>query len=114
MLLGNECVVVKNGKRICGTGGALANAPLVQDKSYFEVKIQSSGMLIISKYVADSYFESDSYRISSSKGRDFYTIFKPVFAAFMRWRRLFQIKDFLQLITNYNKNLRQTHEDILC
>ena len=36
-------MVVKNGRRICGTGGALATAPLVQDKSYFEVKIQSAG-----------------------------------------------------------------------
>lgn len=36
-------VLVKNGCRICGTGGALATAPLVQSKSYFEVKIQQSG-----------------------------------------------------------------------
>eukprot|EP00794_Sanderia_malayensis_P010961 gene10961-12122_t len=41
--MGNECVIVKNGKRICGTGAALANAPLMQDKSYFEIKIQSGG-----------------------------------------------------------------------
>ncbi|XP_065055787.1 SPRY domain-containing protein 7-like [Rhopilema esculentum] len=41
--MGNECVIVKNGKRICGTGAALSNAQIVQDKSYFEVKIQSSG-----------------------------------------------------------------------
>ena len=34
---------MKSGKRICGTGAALANAPLVQDKSYFEMKIQCSG-----------------------------------------------------------------------
>lgn len=36
-------MLVKNGGRICGTGGALATAPLVQSKSYFEVKIQQSG-----------------------------------------------------------------------
>ncbi|XP_041349427.1 SPRY domain-containing protein 7-like [Gigantopelta aegis] len=41
--MGNDVVIVKNGRRICGTGAALANAPLVQDKAYFEVKIQSSG-----------------------------------------------------------------------
>lgn len=36
-------VIVKNGCRICGCGGALATAPLVQSKSYFEVKLQQSG-----------------------------------------------------------------------
>lgn len=36
-------VLLKNGCRICGTGGALASAPLVQSKSYFEVKLQQSG-----------------------------------------------------------------------
>lgn len=40
---GIDVVIVKNGRRICGTGGALANAPLVQNKSYFEVKIQCTG-----------------------------------------------------------------------
>lgn len=42
-ITGHEVVLVKNGCRICGTGGALASAPLVQSKSYFEVKIQQSG-----------------------------------------------------------------------
>lgn len=41
---GNEVVIVKNGLRICGSGGALTNAPLVQSKSYFEVKIQQGGI----------------------------------------------------------------------
>lgn len=41
---GNEVVIVKNGLRICGSGGALTNAPLIQSKSYFEVKIQQSGI----------------------------------------------------------------------
>ena len=36
-------MIVKSGRRICGTGAALANAPLVQDKSYFELKIQCGG-----------------------------------------------------------------------
>lgn len=36
-------VVLKKGCRICGSGGAVATAPLVQSKSYFEVKIQQSG-----------------------------------------------------------------------
>lgn len=35
---------MKNGLRICGSGGALTNAPLVQSKSYFEVKIQQGGI----------------------------------------------------------------------
>lgn len=43
MRTGNEVVIVKNGCRICGSGGALATAPLVQSKSYFEVKLQQSG-----------------------------------------------------------------------
>ena len=41
--IGVDCVIVKSGRRICGTGAALANAPLVQDKSYFEIKIQCGG-----------------------------------------------------------------------
>ena len=40
---GNDVVIVKSGRRICGTGAALANAPIVQDKAYFEAKLQSSG-----------------------------------------------------------------------
>ena len=43
---GVDCVIVKSGRRICGTGAALANAPLVQDKSYFEVKLQSAGLTV--------------------------------------------------------------------
>ena len=43
-------MIVKSGRRICGTGAALANAPLVQDKSYFEVKIQCGGLLFVHVY----------------------------------------------------------------
>jgi hypothetical protein len=42
--MGVDTVIVKSGRRICGTGGALANAPLVQSKSYFEMKVQSGGV----------------------------------------------------------------------
>lgn len=42
--MGSDVVVVKSGRRICGTGAAFSNAPIVQDKAYFEVKIQSSGV----------------------------------------------------------------------
>ncbi|XP_012696071.1 SPRY domain-containing protein 7a [Clupea harengus] len=42
--MGTDVVIVKSGRRICGTGGCLANAPLHQNKSYFELKIQSSGV----------------------------------------------------------------------
>ncbi|XP_002732323.1 SPRY domain-containing protein 7-like [Saccoglossus kowalevskii] len=42
--MGNDVVIVKAGRRICGTGGALANGPIVQDKAYFEMKIQSTGV----------------------------------------------------------------------
>lgn len=36
-------VIVKNGKRLCGTGAAVSNVPIIQNKAYFEVKIQSNG-----------------------------------------------------------------------
>ncbi|XP_076323939.1 SPRY domain-containing protein 7-like isoform X2 [Tachypleus tridentatus] len=42
--MGQDVVLVKNGHRICGSGGALANYPIVQNKAYFEVKLQQSGM----------------------------------------------------------------------
>lgn len=43
LLAGDEVVVIKNGTRLCGSGGCLATASIVQDKSYFEVKIQREG-----------------------------------------------------------------------
>jgi len=43
-MMGNECVIVKQGKRICGTGAALANVEIVQDKCYYEIRIQNSGI----------------------------------------------------------------------
>lgn len=42
--MGCDVVVVKSGRRICGTGACLANAPLHQNKSYFEFKVQSTGV----------------------------------------------------------------------
>jgi len=41
--MGDEAIVLKCGTRLCGTGGVLLNVPLIQNKSYFEVKIQQSG-----------------------------------------------------------------------
>nr|CAI5831824.1 unnamed protein product [Callosobruchus analis] len=41
--MGYEVVIVKAGLRTCGAGAALGNAPLVQSKSYFEVKVQQGG-----------------------------------------------------------------------
>lgn len=41
--MGTDVVIVKSGRRVCGTGGCFANAPLHQNKSYFEFKIQSTG-----------------------------------------------------------------------
>ena len=35
---------IAQASRICGTGGALANAPLMQDKAYWEVKVQTEGV----------------------------------------------------------------------
>ncbi|KAL5005452.1 hypothetical protein ScPMuIL_018908 [Solemya velum] len=42
--MGNDVVIVKNGKRICGTGAALSNAPIAQNKAYFETKVQCTGV----------------------------------------------------------------------
>lgn len=36
-------VILKNGKRVCGSGGSVLNQAMLQSKSYFEVKIQQSG-----------------------------------------------------------------------
>ncbi len=46
-------VIVKSGRRICGTGAALGNAPIVQNKGYFEVKIQSTGKVICQALLLD-------------------------------------------------------------
>lgn len=40
--MGEEAIVLKCGTRLCGSGGVLLNVPLIQDKSYFEVKVQQS------------------------------------------------------------------------
>jgi len=42
--MGQEAVVVKNGLRLCGTGAARASAPILQDKAYWEVKVQQGGV----------------------------------------------------------------------
>ena len=45
-LSGNDVVIVKNGRRICGNGAGLANAPIAQNKAYFEIKIQCTGKMM--------------------------------------------------------------------
>ncbi|XP_028405551.1 SPRY domain-containing protein 7-like [Dendronephthya gigantea] len=42
--IGDEVVIVKSDLRICGCGAALATGPLVQNKAYFEVKVQCGGV----------------------------------------------------------------------
>lgn len=42
--MGQEAVVVKNGLRLCGTGSSRGSAPILQDKAYWEVKIQQGGV----------------------------------------------------------------------
>jgi len=56
--LGHEVVVVKNGLRICGTGGALGSASLMQTKSYFEVKFQQEGVFGIGIATRNCLMES--------------------------------------------------------
>ncbi|TKR80709.1 hypothetical protein L596_014737 [Steinernema carpocapsae] len=41
--MGSEVVILKNGTRICGTGAALATAPIVQNKAFFQVNVQQTG-----------------------------------------------------------------------
>ena len=41
---GHDVVIIKNGRRLCGTGGALSNVPIIQNKAYFEVKVQANGL----------------------------------------------------------------------
>jgi len=41
--MGQEAVVVKNGSRLCGTGAARASTPILQNKAYWEVKVQQGG-----------------------------------------------------------------------
>ena len=36
--------MVKNGSRLCGTGAARASTPILQNKAYWEAKIQQSGI----------------------------------------------------------------------
>ncbi|CAG4922157.1 unnamed protein product [Colias eurytheme] len=42
--MGHEVVIVKGGQRACGSGCVLGSAPLVQNKAYFEVKLQQGGV----------------------------------------------------------------------
>ena len=37
-------MIVKNGLRLCGTGGARASTAIQQNKAYWEVKLQQSGV----------------------------------------------------------------------
>nr|CDS31573.1 chronic lymphocytic leukemia deletion region [Hymenolepis microstoma] len=41
---GQYAVILKNSTRLCGSGAARASVPIVQDKAYFEVKIQTNGL----------------------------------------------------------------------
>ena len=44
MFLGQEAVVVKNGSRLCGTGAARSSTPILQNKAYWEFKLQQAGV----------------------------------------------------------------------
>ena len=37
-------MVVKNGSRLCGTGASRASTPILQNKAYWEFKLQQSGI----------------------------------------------------------------------
>lgn len=57
---GDDVVLLKNGQRICGSGGALATAPIVQNKAYFQVSIQQSGLFL---YVFVCLFILEVYKM---------------------------------------------------
>ncbi|VDO71718.1 unnamed protein product [Heligmosomoides polygyrus] len=42
--LGKDVVILKEGERICGTGAALGTLPIAQNKAYFQVNVQQSGV----------------------------------------------------------------------
>ncbi|KAJ1528840.1 hypothetical protein ONE63_007214 [Megalurothrips usitatus] len=42
--MGHEVVIVKNGIRLCGNGGTIATAPINQNKAYWEIKLQQTGV----------------------------------------------------------------------
>lgn len=46
---GTDVILLSHQLRITGSGGALLTAPLVQSKSYFEIKIQQRGLKKILK-----------------------------------------------------------------
>lgn len=50
---GTGAVIIKSGKRLCGSGGCLGTAEIVQDKCYFEAKLQSHGVWGIGIAVSD-------------------------------------------------------------
>jgi len=58
---GREVLLVKNGLRICGCGGALGCAPLVQTKSYFEVKIQQDGIWAVGVSTRNSILDTGPF-----------------------------------------------------
>ncbi|CAP27633.2 Protein CBG07432 [Caenorhabditis briggsae] len=41
--MGKNVVILKEGERICGIGGAIATVPIVQNKAYFQVTVQQTG-----------------------------------------------------------------------
>ncbi|CAB3410382.1 unnamed protein product [Caenorhabditis bovis] len=41
---GKDVVILKEGERICGIGGSIATVPIVQNKAYFHVTIQQTGV----------------------------------------------------------------------
>ncbi|KPJ13738.1 SPRY domain-containing protein 7 [Papilio machaon] len=52
--MGHEVVLVKSGQRACGSGCTLGNAPLVQNKAYFEVKLQQGGVWAVGLATRDT------------------------------------------------------------
>ena len=88
-ILGVDCVIVKSGRRICGTGAALANSPLVQDKSYFEVKIQCEGMFTVHTHIyIYTHYSRTSEQARAHWGQSFCPLlrgYRSSFPSFKIW-----------------------------
>lgn len=64
--MGNEMVIIKGGQRVCGSGCALGNTPLLQNKAYFEVKLQQGGVWAVGLVTR----ETDLNRVHGGMDKD--------------------------------------------
>lgn len=109
--LGHEVVVVKNGLRVCGTGGALGSQPLIQTKSYFEVKLQQDGVWGMGVATRNTLLENGPFGndteswIMRQTGEFFHNKMKigKIESKFQEGDIFVRVNVLIRCITNYNK-----------